>query len=179
MSHWGITGWDPFWLNSADELLAQLCAHIRRGGRISHTYTVWDRASSWFDNAPVILVIDEIQHEFRANKFDEYSYTRNTIDISAPVFWCDSSCEEDEMLWHRDRHRDLCAAVGMSINDFGVIEYAMSGGMAELLARDWVLGGVYLRDADKQVDILNNLDCNGVRLGGEADSCLRYRSGAA
>ena len=177
MNHWGITGWKPNWINAPDELLAQLITNFPIGKTISRTISLRDE-EGWFSDAPVIISIDGVNHEFCATKIGEYSYTRNSIDISVPVNWCEEPNGKGSLHWQESAIPEMQLFEGKVVDKVGVVEHLLDESIQEIFQQSWVLAGVYFVSNDQHLEIYNALDCNGVVNAKKSISGLRYRSSA-
>lgn len=175
MNTWGISGWQPNWLASSKSLLNLLRQHIFTGSQVSQTITLWE-ANDWFEDAPIIIVIDGVQHEFCANKIGEFSYSKNTIDKSKPVKWCDASYGIGTLRWKTNAHPNLKGLTNNTIIDIGTIEYLLDENIQCIFDKDWALSGVYVRCSHFYAEIYNALDCNAVRNSQQLTNNFRYTS---
>ncbi|QFZ18395.1 hypothetical protein [Saccharothrix syringae] len=175
MSHFGIQGYEPRWLNG---LSATTAAHGRRlralvGRSLRHAWLLWDLdADEWFADGPVLLDFDGEQVEVDHRKFDDLSVTWNTVDPSGQPAWNhgDQGHPDDyvfRLAWRHDARAELVALRRQPLQAVELLEYA-GGDMADgMVAVSFAFPG-------GRVTVSNGLDENSLEFGPPGPAYVRH-----
>ncbi|MDG4817692.1 MULTISPECIES: hypothetical protein [unclassified Micromonospora] len=162
----GITGYQPAWLNGAAEVAGRHAHRLRGlvGRRLTSSWVVWDDDDdTWFADCPVVFDFDDERLEVNHQKFDDLSITYGSIDVTRKPVWPTS--DAFRLRWRSDAPALLAARHGQRLEAVEVLEWA-GGGLADGAV---ALG---LRFVSGWLTIYNALDENGIE---EGDPSLRYR----
>lgn len=179
MNEWGIKNYQPYWTNSSIELASRLLKASLEDLKIQSIWMLWDNEEQqWFEDAPVVINTATKQLEFCANKLEYFSFSFNSIDLSAPVYWCLSEDEVDEteqpMYWMEVNNSKTNSLLNNKITEVFVIEYRMDRSLQKWLNKnEWSLHGVGFYLENCWLRILNGLNCNRLDYEVELDSSLR------
>ena len=154
----GIKNYKPFFLDTTHELVNQNITLLNSliGKNILEVYTVWslEYNKEWTDS-PIVLKLNDIQLELCAFKFDEFSLTVNTIDLSSDVNWHG----DNKFKWKTYKEYD-----DFRINDIAIIELKNEiSNFSEnpgFINNWWGLGGIQFIGESHQLSIYNGFDCN-------------------
>ncbi|MEH1169005.1 hypothetical protein V6V47_26845 [Micromonospora sp. CPCC 205539] len=167
----GIAGYQPGWLNGADEIADR---HARRlqdlvGSRLTSTWLVWDDdRDEWFADCPVVLDFAGERLEVNHQKFDDLSITWNSIDVTRTPAWPTS--DGFRLRWRDDVPALLTARRGQRLEAVELLEWA-----GDDLAAGTVAVG--MRFTDGWLTVYNALDENGLGFGDLPPEYRRHHRG--
>ena len=150
-----IQGYKPEWVldkAKAEELIA---AWSRKwaGKSIEKTFVGWYKPdNSWYEDLPIILIIDGEQIEICWQQFDSLSITKNQIDVNNCISY-------DERIPYRE---NALSALNKSI---GKKVLSVKLGMSSMTLEDKVIPMINSVDFELEngyLTIFNALDENGV-----------------
>ena len=180
--NWGIKNYQPCWTNSSIELVSLLCKASLKNQTIQSIWMLWDsEAQQFFEDAPVVICTETEQLEFCANKLEYFSFSINSIDLSALVYWCLTEEEIDEteqaMYWIKADHPQINNILRKKITNIAIVEYQINQDIQQWLYKnEWLLYGVGFNIENSWFRILNGLDCNRLDYQFELDKSLRQIS---
>ncbi|WP_030486870.1 hypothetical protein [Micromonospora chokoriensis] len=166
----GITGYQPRWLNGVNEVANRHGHRLRGlvGRRLTGTWVVWHTEDdSWFADCPMVLDFGGERLEINHQKFDDLSITWNSIDVTRAPSWPTSN--DFELVWRDDVPAVLAARCGQRLAAVELLEWAAGGDLAD---GSVALG---LRFADDWLTLYNALDENGIEFGQLAPQYRRHR----
>ncbi|MEU6206839.1 hypothetical protein ABZ814_25005 [Micromonospora musae] len=165
----GITGYQPRWLNGVDEVAER---HGRRlgalvGRRLTGAWVVWDADNDeWFADCPVVLDFAGERLEINHQKFDDLSITWDSVDVTRAPTWPTS--DGFRLVWRDDVPAVLAAPCGQRTTAVELLEW-LGGDLADGTV------AVGLRFADGWLTVYNALDENGLTFGQLAPQYRRHR----
>ena len=116
MKEWGIKHFQPAWTDSAAELSALLKLASLEQQKIESIWLLRDEENEWFEDAPIVICTETTQLEFCANQLDYFSFSTNSIDLSAAVYWCTTEYSgEKPMYWTQGCDAKIQALLGKQV----------------------------------------------------------------
>lgn len=162
-NNFGIQGWEPRWYNSLPDLKNQLLNFSFVGKKIDACWTLWDKQNQFFEDAPIILIIEGQQYHFCALKFDEFSVTQGTINTNQKVAWCGGAPDPFGYLtWHKNKNLDFESIIGEKILKVEIVEYENEPGNPLPVVSQIFITGISFSTDKSYLEIFNAGDCNAL-----------------
>ncbi|SRR5579883_501396 len=177
MCEWGIKNYQPQWTDSATELLKLVTHTSLVGLQVQALWSLWDEEhDEWFNDAPIVICTQKEQLEFCATGLNEFSFSLDSIDLSALVYWCvDEAPDTKAFRWVRQKNPEFRDLAGKVITGIEIIESSTEKDMQTFLGLEpWILSGVALELQDERLEIFNGLDCNMMSRRQQTDQGLKY-----
>ena len=172
---WAIKNWVACWDDSPKTLLSKLEQLNLKDKQIDGLWTLWD-GEEWFNDAPVVLVVEGHQIELCVNQIGLFSLTTDSIDLESGVAWCAEKDEQENLVWRKNAHSESSLFIGKRIKNLGVLEYCLDKNTQEIFGTNWVLTGVFFEFDNAFFEVFNALDCNGLSYEKSVGKEFRYHS---